>query len=217
MNLLDIAAEDLAITLGDKDNIVLREKLKFTILHWRATLVRRDVERGIIDRSLIQTLCIDLEKIDKSESCKANVGCIILRSVLEIPKPINLKARTPFIFVGTLSKESFNFSAIEDWEIDSYRKFAGNLKQYDYVDNRIICNNIINTKYLLLKYIAENPEDLPKCHSTVSNVPCEDLENYPISRDMLTTIKDGILRGEFRMLNEDDQEIKIDNKQNDRN
>lgn len=211
MNSLNQLAESIAIIQDKQLDFNYIEKLKFDIKSLRALFAKQDAERNLIDKQLIQTICIDLELVDMSICCDIQTDCKVLRSTTDIPKFVRLKQSTPFTFVGDLDGQtSYVSSNVEDWELESYKRFNPKAVLYDLVNNRLIIKNgNIRTK-CLIKGIAENPEDLVDCSCDETNKVAYEADNYPLSLDMGTKIKDFILSKEARLDKGRDNEVKID-------
>lgn len=220
MNTLDGLAESIAAGLGQAHDFAFKERIKFNIKYWRALLIRQDVERNVIDRGVIQGVCLDLEKVDASECCDVTLGCKILRTSLKLPKVIKFKQKAPFTFAGTLNNKSFIWSKKEDWNIDSYKKYTSTITKYDYFNNYVyVWTNNLNLKHLFIKSIFEYPEEVLDCATKDSvDVVCYDENNYPMSMEMAARISELIIKGELRFLNrDDDMEVEMVEKQKDLN
>jgi len=80
--------------------------IEYEINAVRAQLIKQDINRGYsVDSWIIQDLgCIDLELVDKSECCDVELGCKILRTVQQIPSPIELHQKQLITRIGPIDK-----------------------------------------------------------------------------------------------------------------
>lgn len=72
----------------------------------RSQLIKQDINRGYsIDSYIIQDLgCLDMELVDQAECCEVSTGCKILRTVLQIPSPIEMHQKQAITRIGPILK-----------------------------------------------------------------------------------------------------------------
>jgi len=214
---LNNIVDSIADGLGKSFDHMFKERLKFTVKYWRAFLIRRDLERNIIDKNLIQSICLDIEDADLSACCSVATGCMGSKTILKVPKGITVKSHTPFLAVLTPKRTPISYYNFNSLMYIQHKKYTNKLPYYDYINGHIVLYNVGPLKNIVVSGIFENPEELPDCNSTTDPIDCYQEENFPISTHMITTIMDGIISNELRLINPDDQQIKLANKENDRN
>jgi hypothetical protein len=212
---LNSISEHIAFLLKEPLNIELRQNIKASVKYWRAALIRRDVTRNGLSDEFLQRIYIDLIKVDKADACNFNLDCLILKTKIEIPKPIRLNNDILFKFVGTVNGKPFTFVEYEEIPYTAYNKFTSKVIRYNYTNNYIYIFGNTKLKKLAIQAIFSNPEDI--------NTSCDILDCYnddkpfPIAEDMLQQIVQGILSTEYRLINQGDDEVEIDTDINKRN
>lgn len=224
MKLQEIA-EDIAYKLGDQFNTTLKESIKQTLIVYRAKYIRDDVERnGVIsDIHFSQTFTVELEEVNLLTHFGANTECItsicdddtelpeytILISKNKIPKPVRLKNASgdSFQFVGTIDGvKRFKYTTLDKYPYLRELPYNSKTIYYSFINERLIilnnlnCNDMMNTLDLcnaLIKSVFENPRDIYTFCPT--QVFIDDNE-FPIGLDMLMSMKQSILKGEYPLI-----------------
>jgi hypothetical protein len=206
---LNEISERIAYALNEPLNYILKENIKFSVKYWRALLIRRDVATNGMSNSFLQRFYMDLIKVDKADACNFNLDCVtVLRTKNPIPTPVRLKSDSLFKFIGTVDGKSFPEVEYEEIPYTCYNKFTNNSIRFSYINNYIYVFNNTKLKKLALQYIVEFPE-------TINNFCTEDScynddMPFPCPADLVQQIINGILSSEFKILNPNDEEVKID-------
>lgn len=200
---------NLADIVGKTDTPHFIERLKFNVMYYRALLIRRDQERNsFIPEQFMQSLCVDMIKVDASECCDVTVDCVIMRSVKKLPSPIRLKAGSPFAYVGTIDNlKSYAPMSVGELPYVSHSTFTGHSARY-FIQNGYLY--IVNSKALkvAVKGIFEDPRDLME-YDCLEDCYSDDSQ-FPITADMVQRITQALLSGELQLRTMDDgAEVKI--------
>lgn len=149
----------LEVNSSDDTDIDLRE-IESEVHKKRALYVKQDLDKNrSVDQRLVQDLgCVELEVVDRAECCDIEVDCDILRTVYEIPQPIELKHNNT-IWAGPVDKLNYPFSFVTY----EHAKFAGNGR---FNKNSIFAFMRNNRIYL----ISQNPDYLYLTHINVRGV-----------------------------------------------
>lgn len=205
-------AERLAYALNDPLNMMLRANLKFSIIYWRATLIRRDVQQNGLSDEFLQRFFFDLIKVDKVDNCNYTIGCdYILRSKYVIPKPVRLKTDVTFKFVGVLDQKD-NFKAatyveFEEFRYTEHNKYTPKVIRYNWTNGYFY----FFTNTLLKRGIAQAILVDPSSVASLCDEVCyTDDSEFPLAEDMFQAIVQGILKGEFPIMNPQDTEVTIE-------
>lgn len=203
---LNQIAERIAYALNDPLNIMLKENIKFSVRYWRSTFIRRDIFANGMSPELCQRIYLDLKKVDKADSCNFNLNdCEILRTVNPVPSYIRWKNDVTFKFIGTADGQISTEVEYEEVPYTCYNKFTFNILRHCIVNQYIYIFN--NTK---LKKIALNHPffDPYQANALCSGCYTDDSE-FPCPADMIQQIVQGIITGEFKVLNPKDEEVTI--------
>lgn len=189
--------------LSDDESISLR-LVKYWISNTRSMLIRQDIEKGrSISSNILQTIsCLEVTEVDASTcACNIEMGCTIMRTVRQIPKPIEVGQRDLILRVGPidLTKRAFTFINQFRANWSGYGDFNVNPKAF-YRDQYIyIINAPQGLKYITIQGVFENPEDLAD-YISCSNTPCyTDDDFYPISAWMIPAMEKIIMDNNFKI------------------
>lgn len=209
MATLNQIAERIAFAQNQPLNIMLKENLKFSVRYWRAILIRRDIYANGMSDEFLQRIYIPLIKVDKADACNFDLDCVkVLRTAVEIPKPIRVKNDVLFKFVGTADGKPFTYTEYEEVPYTCYNKYTSKSLRYAYINGFIYVFN--NT---LLKQLAIQT---PFVDPYQANSLCEgcftDDSEFPCPEDMIQQIVQGIITGELRVIPVDEEvDIQSDN------
>lgn len=195
------------------------QQVKFTVRYWTAELIRRDVERNGMSREYLRRFTTKLIKVDAADTCVIDVGCEILRSVETIPTPVRLKLDEPFKYVGETGggiisgNLAWAHCELNELPLIAYNKYTPKETRYTYINNYIYVyafkhNN--RFKYVTIEGVFT---DLTKVKDLCANSGAcfTDDEEFPIGEDMLRSLIQGILTGEFKEVKgEESAEVTIE-------
>jgi hypothetical protein len=190
------------LNLYDDDKLDDR-LLKHWIHNQRALWIRNEMNKPrSVDEQIIQTLpCIALEIADRSGTPSYSV----LQTTQDIPKLIELNYGDGIIEIGPVDSLAIPFSYINLQKA----RFAGNglwNKNMIYVikyHNQILLfsKGIKNfhkyLRYIRLRGVFENPEDVAAFKHIDGTTCYSDLDDYPINRWMWNFVRDKIKEVNF--------------------
>ena len=207
MNKLTPIVDYLALRLDKSSDYGFRETLAYSVKHWRATLIKRDLERNVLDARLLQTICIPLEYGSTSVCCSVVTGCKGLMSTVELPVAVRSKIAAPFYGLTTLKYTAIDYKIRQFWKESEVAKYTKNNLLYDVINNKLYVKNAKNLTHVYITDIWEDPELLTFCNDNAVN-NCGDYE-FPIADDMITTIIEGIISLDLKLINKDNQQVEI--------
>tara|TARA_B110000858_G_scaffold133209_1_gene151498 strand:- start:1642 stop:2352 length:711 start_codon:yes stop_codon:yes gene_type:complete len=205
MTLNEIAYNLLNLIRGGKshhDENISLDQIKFNVRHYRAVLVRRDFQRnGMITRHLEQSLgCMELEKVDGSQCCGLDIGCMVYKTKLPVPRTLRFNFEDAITFVGAadgLTRIPLVSSSIIKYV--QYEKYTSEKKKAYMIGDYLYVFNAEGMEYVNIRGVFENPEDLSMYDCDGSDC-YDDNSEYPLPADMLQAINSGLMQGELRML-----------------
>lgn len=166
--------------------------VKERITDLRSLYLRRELMRiRSIEQVYVQDLgCIDLEEVDPIECEGISGDNYILRTTVDIPKPLELPNKLLFTRIGPIDKTrpNFNYYNYGQTYYSEYKRFGKNLINTFYRNNRIYiyANECVDFIKLMEKINIQGIFDDP---SDVIDNPCFDSTDiYPISRWMKENI-----------------------------
>ena len=155
---------EVANSLGQPNNIVLRNNIRSIILHTRNELIRRSYENhNYVDRELVQRYVvtvqscndgdINIENLETEQDAPINQ---ILRTTQIVPRPVRLTNNLPFDRVSSVGyKSNREFPFIKETSARFRKAVPGlcGMPCYDYINGYIYIFPV-DDKYLGLEKIA---------------------------------------------------------------
>jgi hypothetical protein len=187
--------------ISDDDAIDIRD-IKEDIHRLRALYIRNELNKGnrVIDDTITQDLqCVELELSDTADCCNVTSDCSVLRTVLEIPNPVELHNGNGLLRVGPIDKLEKSFPIISydtvpyvgNSRFNKSAVFAFLLNSRVYLVSKSTEAKMI--KRINIRGIFENPGKL-KDFQNCSGISCyTDDDEYPISNHILTYVEEGII------------------------
>ena len=202
-------------SVGKPFDMMLRNRIKFSVKYWRAKLIRQDFERNPPDRSVVQSIVMPMASVDAADSCLVLGQCKLLRTVNKVPRPVIIKSASPFFYVGPVvfscdDNLPFAHGTRTEIEFASYKTLTSQAIRYMYHNDRLYVTDCLR-KYIRVDHVFEDP--FAAMESCVDGGNCvDDDTEFPISGHMLDTILRGLQSAELRIFT-DDNEVKIEEDQ----
>lgn len=218
---------EFAHTLGEPNNVGLREHIKLIVCQTRNEVIRRSFENhGYVDRVLTQRYRVSLTEVndgeiqlpegyDESDITK------IKRTLQQVPRPVRLTNNLPFDRVSSVGyKTNREFPFIKETSARFRSAVPGLCATpcYDYINGFIYLFPADNKPIMLNKIIIESAFEHPTMieidNGIVSDEQIFDESNeWLLSEDMIGQIKEiilkrGLLNGNHRT-NEIPNEVKF--------
>lgn len=166
------------------------------ILHlvntYRAKIIRQEIAKGnFLSGYYVQSLgLVELITTDKNFEC--TIENCVLRTKVEIPKPIDTNQVDLLTFVGSLDSKRYSRTTYGSSDYMDYGKYTGNKPRFYELDKYIfIINPPTKTlKYITIQGVFEDPSaaaSLIKCGNTIDCYNDIDYE-YPISATVIDQV-----------------------------
>ncbi len=172
---------------------ISKRQLEDWIHQYRALLLKRDLDKHkVINSDYVQEIPdLSITLIEGSEDNSIGSDCYISKSTLMLPKTIDLNAKSGLTYVGTILGNQIQMIPYTRFQWQQYKKYTSSDKlaflrnQYLYVYN----NELLTV--VSIRGIFENPLEI----TAFDNIDYRD--NYPIPMNMVTTLKEMILKKEL--------------------
>lgn len=191
-------------SVSKSETISIRQ-IESWIASYRALLIKQAYEKSYYTSpQLIQSLnCISLNQVDKAECCDIGItSCTVLKSAVVMPKVTRSNTGGDLItFVGAIDGKPFQLLSEQRAYWYQWRPWVFN-DTYAYLKNNYmyIINNPGLEKFTL-RAVFEDPMDIVNYINSCTGVPCYSVDDeYPISIDMLPTLKALILKQELGIM-----------------
>jgi len=207
---LNEIAENIAYGLGEQFNDTLKESLKHSIIVYRAKLIKDDLSRNFMSYvDYLQSFNVALTKVNKIDACST---CKILRTTEKVAKPLKVKVlgKTSFKYVGTVDFNTpFVYAHFEEFPFLNHLQYQHQVIYYTWENGYIYILNNLRLCSIRVQAVFADPRDI--------NMSCEeskdmfkDDRDFPISEDLLVTIRKGIISGDFQLI-KDGKEVELRN------
>ena len=181
------------------DNPLSDRQVLFILNYYRSFLIRQDMEKGRpLSPFVMQELTLDLEKVDKGIGFTTNDK--ILRTVIEIPKPIEGHMHDYLTYVGRVDFEDrWTQLDLQSLKSVNYTRHAGRFPRWFARESKIYVKfpPTCTVKKVLIRGVFEEPELVAKLAGKIGPFQGQEWD-YPISNNMLSTIMRMLEESEFR-------------------
>lgn len=199
---------ELAHSLKQPNNKVLRENLKLLICQTRNEVIRRSYENhGYVDKGLVQRYKVSLIDVNDGEiQIPEGFEDIdiqqIKRSTQKVPTPVRFTNNLPFdrvSSVGYRTSKEFPFIKETSARFRSYVPGLCGMPCYDYINGYIYIfpsdNNSFNLQQIVIESAFEHPTEIQIANNEVEGMDVMLDENeWLLSEDMIGQIKEIIYK-----------------------
>lgn len=199
---------EIAHSVKQPNNKVLRENLKLLICQTRNEVIRRSYENhGYVDKGLVQRYKVSLIDVNDGEiQIPEGFEDIdiqqIKRSTQKVPTPVRLTNNLPFdrvSSVGYRTSREFPFIKETSARFRSYIPGLCGMPCYDYINGYIYIfpsnNSSFDLQQIVIESAFEHPTEIQIANNEVDGMDAMLDENeWLLSEDMIGQIKDIIYK-----------------------
>jgi len=201
---------------------ISKRQVENWVHQYRALLLSRDLEKGYYPNpAYIQEIpLLQIEQVRREGGGALNAQSFpytfdfplqagdrqvgneyFLRTVLDIPKVIDINYKPGFTYIGDTSGNEYQFvpQHREIWQ--QYKRYTSNSTLSFELNNKIyLTNNNPDIEYISIRGIFENPMEVGRFQNPVTDLPLADWDTpYPIPNNLLPTLKGMILEKELKI------------------
>ena len=205
---ISMLVSELAHSLKQPNNKVLRENLKLLICQTRNEVIRRSyenhnyVDKGLVQRYKVNLIDVNDGEIQVPEEFKDIDIQQIKRSVQKVPTPVRLTNNLPFDRVssaGYRTSREFPFIKETSARFRSYVPGLCGMPCYDYINGYIYIfpsdNNAFNLQQIVIESAFEHPTEIQIDNNEVDEMDgMLDENEWLLSEDMIGQIKEIIYK-----------------------
>lgn len=181
---------------------ISKRQLEAWVHQYRALLLKRDLDKGKQPNpDYIQEIpALELEVVDLADGSNFDTYKYKLKTILPLPKTIDLNYKSGFMYIGTIDGKELQF-------IPEGRSKWQQYKRYTAKDTLVFLRNeylhvlsVTPIKYLTIRGVFEVPTEVSNFVNP--NMPARDAgidDPYPIPINMLPTLKELILKTELNI------------------
>ena len=192
----------------NSDDLDIRDsQFSFIVSYYRSRLLKQDQQKGRVNLELYKQNLgkVELIMADKNECC--NIDACILRTKMQIPKPLETGNGLNLTFVGLLGGQPFQKEYHNSVIWSGASKYTSKIPRWYYRNGYlyIVSPPSNNIKYINIEGIFERPEQAIKfrtCDCPDNNEDCfEGLDfEYPLPSHHNDTLVKMIVDTEIKVL-----------------
>jgi len=212
---------DLLLTVRgskiSKSETISKRQIEEWIHQYRGLLLKQDLDKGKTPNpDYIQEIDhLKLEAIDTAGTNMTINGIsaenIILRTELEIPKTIDLNFKSGFMYIGTVDGTEIQFIPEGRSKWQSFKKYTSNDSICFLRGGYLYIMNNKPIEFISVRGIFEVPSEVGRFVNPITNQPYFNLDSkYPIPINMVSTLKQMILKGELGIESQSPSDTKND-------
>jgi hypothetical protein len=185
--------------ISESEPISLRQ-IEGWIHQYRARLIKQDLDKGKMPNpDYIQTIqALELEEVDAAEGSEIDTDYQTFRTKIQLPNTLDLNNKSGFMYIGTITGQEIQFISEGRSQWQQYKKYTNRDRLAFLRNGYIYVTNDNELRYITVRGVFEVPSEvshLSNPNETITDVT----ENspYPIPINMVTTLKEMILKGEL--------------------
>jgi hypothetical protein len=183
-----------------RSELISPRQIEMWVHQYRSILIKQDLDKGKTPNpDYIQELPgLQLEVVDRTMGVDLPSGKYILRTVLELPKTIDLNFKSGFTYVGTIDGEEIQLVPQGRARWQKYKKYTGS-DNVAYLKSRHLYLEVVTPiEHISPRGIFEVPTEVgnfinPHADYTYANWNTA----YPIPINMIPVLKEMILKKEL--------------------
>ena len=179
---------------------ISKRQIEAWVHQYRALLIKQDMDKGKMPNpDYIQEIpALKLEVVDRTDGTILESEAYLLRTVLAVPKTIDLNFKPGFMYIGTLDGVEIQFTPESRVTWQKYKKYTKNYNLAFLRNERLHMYNVEPIQYLTVRGIFEVPTEVSNFVNSNSDVTTADLDTpYPIPINIIPTLKEMILKNEL--------------------
>ena len=212
---LNQIVDSIADSFNRSFDVMFKERIKFTVKYWRATLIKREIDKGNYHDLFFHTIVLPLSNVDIADNCLINVDCPALRTTNKVPTPVRYRGGRSFAFVGSpTGRIKFEYTNLDTLDIKLSGKFRDKATFYDYRNDYIYILNNVKYEYIAIRGVFSDLDKL-KSYQCNDGVCYTDDQEFPLPDDLVASMINGMLNNELKIFAKEDKEVDIDVEQRD--
>ena len=205
--------------IKNDDTTLTKTHLAHIIKTWSARFITQNYRKArLSDVNLTQDLgCVAMEVVDSAEWCDIEIGCTILKSVLQLPTAIETDDKPLFTFIGSIQKTGPQYQLIP-WARFSWikhQKYTSKLPYVSLKDGYIyMLIGQPKTKAIdkiNIQGIFEDPTEASRFNHCDGQSCYTPESRYPIDAAMVPLLREMILTKELAVYQKNTEDKDNDN------
>jgi hypothetical protein len=218
----NIVTDLLKVVRGSKisqSETISRRQLEEWVNEYRAILLKQDLDKGKVPNpDYIQELTgLRLEVVDRTEGAAPTSlhGSFLMRTVLAIPKTIDLNFSSGLMYVGTLDGEEIQLVSEGRSVWQRFKRFTSRAPLAFLRNRHLYINYVTPMQYIAVRGVFEVPTEAGNFANTSADTTTLGYSSpYPIPANMIPVLKEMILSKELGVMIQQPSDNKNDSNNN---
>lgn len=179
---------------------ISKRQIEMWVHQYRALLIKQDLDKGKMPNpDYIQELpSLHLEVVDRSKESDLDSSLYLLRTVLTLPKTIDLNFKSGFTYIGTIDGREIQFIPESRTRWQQYKKYTSTDNMAFLRSKRLYLMYPTPIEYVTVRGIFEVPTEVSNFANTHADFTYSNLDtSYPIPENMIPVLKGMILKQEL--------------------
>ena len=204
----NIITDLLTVIRGSKvvqSESISRRQIEEWVNEYRAVLIKQDLDKGKMPNpDYIQEMPgLLLEVVDRTKEVDMQSGTYQMRTVIELPKTIDLNFKPGFMYVGTIDGREIQVVSEGRSRWQQYKTFTAT-DTIAFLRNRHLYINTVSPLYAItVRGVFEVPTEVGNLVNPNSEVITLNYRDaYPIPANMVPALKELILTKELGIMSQ---------------
>ena len=200
---------------------ISKRQLEDWVHQYRSVLLKRDLDKGKKPNpDYIQEIPnLKLEKVDlvgdNLTSLGVESGAYIFKTVLEIPKTLDLNFTSGFTYIGGPAGHEFQFIPEGRSKWQRYKKYTPNDRMAFLRNGHLYVINQGGIEFITVRGVFEIPTEVSRFTNPIVNQSYFNLDyKYPIPNNLIPILKEMILSKELKIEVTSPTDVTNDDKNN---
>jgi hypothetical protein len=183
-----------------RSELISPRQIEMWVHQYRAFLIKQDLDKGKTPNpDYIQEIPgLRLEVVDRSKGSDLPSIEYLLRTVLELPKTIDLNFKPGFTYVGTIDGREIQLIPQGRSKWQRYKKYTSNDNTAYLKSNRLYIEMVSPLESITVRGIFEVPTEVSNFDNSHADYTYATWDSpYPIPINMIPTLKEMILKKEL--------------------
>jgi hypothetical protein len=192
---------------------ITRRQVEEWINQYRAILIKQDLDKSKMPNpDYIQEIPgLLLEVVDKSKEVDLQSGFYHMRTVLTLPKTLDLNFKSGFMYIGTIDGREIQFVSEGRARWQQFKTFTGKDPLVFLRNKRLYVNSVMPMEAITVRGVFEVPTEVGNFinpNSEAATLSYRDA--YPMPANMVPVLKEMILSKELGIISQAPSDNKAD-------
>ena len=182
---------------------ISKRQVEAWVHSYRALILKQDLDKNKVPNpDYIQTIqALNVEEVDEVEGSTLTTEYKTFRTLIQLPKTLDLNFRSGFTYIGTITGQELQFIPEAQARWKQHTKWTPNDRVAYLKDGYLYVTNDLEIRYLTVRGIFEIPTEVSHLNNA-NEVITDATEDsiYPMPIDKIPLLKEMILSKELGIM-----------------